>query len=340
MKEKYWLSKRGSMFYSLDSETRERKSLGTSNRAEAQKIIQAKNESTNRPALGLSLAKAYIAAYDQTLVTRTWRFVMDEYCSRGQVQTQELRQRKLKHHAFDRLRDKCLIETTSQDFMEVLRVRNIFVHSVLKNLHNLAVGMGWLPWPVLAPKLWPKLEHATKRGITADEHDRILKAEQNAERKRYYELLWETGASQTDAASLCAENVNWNSRTLAYQRRKTRSWAHLSIGPRLEAILKASPATGLLFPKIASISDKHRSAEFWRRCHLLGIKGVSLHSYRYAWAERAKTVGYPERFAQEALGHNSKAVHRAYARGALVQVPSLETYTQRRESVPELQSSN
>ena len=35
-------------------------------------------------------------------------------------------------------------------------------------------------------------------------------------------------------------------------------------------------------------------------------------AYRYAWAERAKVCGYPERFAQEALGHNSKAVHRAY----------------------------
>jgi len=41
---------------------------------------------------------------------------------------------------------------------------------VLKNRHNLSVGMGWLPWPVLAPKLWPKLKHATKRGITAEEH--------------------------------------------------------------------------------------------------------------------------------------------------------------------------
>ena len=41
---------------------------------------------------------------------------------------------------------------------------------------------------------------------------------------------------------------------------------------------------------------------------------MTLHSYRYAWAERAKICGYPERFAQEALGHNSKAVHRAYAK--------------------------
>ena len=39
--------------------------------------------------------------------------------------------------------------------------------------------------------------------------------------------------------------------------------------------------------------------------------------YRYARAERAKTVGYPERFAQEALWHNSKAVHRAYYGEAL-----------------------
>ena len=58
MKEKFWLIKRGSAFYSLDSDTRERKSLGTSDRHEAQKIIRAKNESTDRPTLDLSLAKA------------------------------------------------------------------------------------------------------------------------------------------------------------------------------------------------------------------------------------------------------------------------------------------
>jgi|WetSurMetagenome_2_1015567.scaffolds.fasta_scaffold953123_1 hypothetical protein len=48
-----------------------------------------------------------------------------------------------------------------------------------------------------------------------------------------------------------------------------------------------------------------------------------------AWAERAKTVGYPERFAQEALGHNSKAVHRACAKRALMKLPSLQEYEER-----------
>jgi hypothetical protein len=51
-----------------------------------------------------------------------------------------------------------------------------------------------------------------------------------------------------------------------------------------------------------------------------------LHSYRYAWAERAKVAGFPERFAQMALGHNSKAVHRAYAKEAQVTLPPLEDY--------------
>ena len=42
--------------------------------------------------------------------------------------------------------------------------------------------------------------------------------------------------------------------------------------------------------------------------------------------ERAKTAGMPERFAMENLGHNSKAVHRAYAKRALMKIPSLEDY--------------
>jgi integrase len=71
---------------------------------------------------------------------------------------------------------------------------------------------------------------------------------------------------------------------------------------------------------------EHRATEFARACRRLAIKGITLHSYRYAWAERARTCGYPEYFAQEALGHNSKAVHRAYARKAQVVIPKLEDY--------------
>jgi hypothetical protein len=45
---------------------------------------------------------------------------------------------------------------------------------------------------------------------------------------------------------------------------------------------------------------------------------------------------YPERFAQEALGHKSKAVHRAYAKRAQMKIPSLEDYEQQTASKSKL----
>jgi len=43
---------------------------------------------------------------------------------------------------------------------------------------------------------------------------------------------------------------------------------------------------------LRSVRAADRATEFRQRCDGLGISGVSLHSYRYAWAERAKQCGY------------------------------------------------
>jgi len=42
-----------------------------------------------------------------------------------------------------------------------------------------------------------------------------------------------------------------------------------------------------------------------------------------------RVAGCPESFAQEALAPNSKAIHRANAKRALMKTPSLEDYEQR-----------
>ena len=326
MKKRFWLCKRGQVYYALDSQDGRRVSLRTDQREDALKILQAKNDASGKSGLGLALAKAYLGAYDESLNRRTWQAVMDAFCSRGQPQTQAFRRRKLGRQLFDSLRTKCLLETTAEDFRQFLSQAGVMDHAILRSLHNLALGYGWLPWPVLAAKLWPPLRAQPKRGITQEEHERIQAAEKNRERRLYYDLLWETGASQTDAARLQADNIDWPGRMLTYQRKKTGTVAHLSVGSSLEAILKELPKRGPLFPSIIRITENARSAEFWRRCKLLRIQGVTLHSFRYAWAERARSCGYPERFAQEALGHNSKAVHRAYAKGASVKIPALDEF--------------
>ena len=107
---------------------------------------------------------------------------------------------------------------------------------------------------------------------------------------------------------------------------KTGSRAQFTISRKLETVLSHLPTTGPLFPNLSQFTANDRASRFRRRCQRAGVSGVTLHSYRYAWAERAKTVGMPERFAQAALGHNSKAVHREYARKAQIIVPSLEEY--------------
>ena len=64
----------------------------------------------------------------------------------------------------------------------------------------------------------------------------------------------------------------------------------IHFGETIEAVLRRLPVAGPLFPYLQSVRAGDRATEFKQRCEGLGIKGVSLHSYRYAWAERAKTV--------------------------------------------------
>ena len=148
----------------------------------------------------------------------------------------------------------------------------------------------------------------------------------NPERKLLYQLCWHLGASQGDIAALKGQDVDWANNTVSFFRKKTGVPVLVHLGPDALNLLKDLPSEGTLFPYLSEVRAGDRATEFKQRCNQLKILGVTLHSYRYAWAERAKTAGYPERFAQEALGHNSKAVHRAYAKRALMKIPSLEDY--------------
>src|SRR5205823_4940905 len=129
---------------------------------------------------------------------------------------------------------------------------------------------------------------------------------------------------------LKADNIDWQAQVISFARKKTGSVALMRFDEETTAVFRSLPSEGPLFPYLRTVRAGDGATEFKQRCDGLKIKGVSLHSYRYAWAERAKKAGYPERFAQEALGHNSKAVHRAYARKAKVELPPLVEYEKRR----------
>jgi integrase len=317
---------RGGTFYCVDTQTGKRWSLQTSSRDEAEQVLQAKNQAERQPVINLQIARAYLAASDSGITTRTWQNAMDACGQNKQGETKDRWQHAMKQGAFDLIRQTLIIETRGHHFLQVLKAGTVATNTFLRRLHNFALDMNWLPWPIIPRRQWPPLHFGEKRAITKEEHYLIIQQERNPERRAFYELCWHLGGAQSDIAGLKAEDIDSANGTISYLRKKTGNPVVIHLGEEVKEILNALPRSGPLFPHLINVRVGDRAKEFRQRCRSLGIKGVTLHSYRYAWAERAKTCGYPERFAQEALGHNSKAVHRAYAKRAQVKLPSLEDY--------------
>ena len=84
----------------------------------------------------------------------------------------------------------------------------------------------------------------------------------------------------------------------------------MAISERMVAIFEQLPIIWPLFPGAATSGNALAVSPPRPQ----NIEGISLHSYRYTWAERGKTGGYTERFAQLGLGPNSTAVHRVPTR--------------------------
>jgi integrase len=330
MKQTFGLVRRPwGVFYLKNKITGVQTSLKTSDRHAAQRILQAHNETESQPHFNLSLARVYLNGADPKLGTRTWQEVMEQIVAKKKDETRRRWDTAIKDKNFDCLRNLTVCETRPEHFDRALADGKVSTNVYLRRVHNHALGMEWLLKSVIPRLQWPKPVFRDKRAITGEEHAAIVVREQNAERRDFYELLWHTGAAQSDGACLRAEDINWNTRTICFTRKKLKSRG-TSVKPTLfrfsadiDAILKRRPAVGPMFPYLCTVRAGDRATEFKQRCDGLGISGVSLHSYRYAWAERALKCGFPERFAQQALGHNSKAVHRAYAKHAEVTVPSL-----------------
>ena len=327
MQARFTLFKRGSVFYSEDRNTGQQRSLKTRDEAEAQRVIQAKNDAVNLPQMNLVMAKTYLSAQDPKMITRTWADVFERFCDRSNANTRMRHERVVRTKSMQFLKAKRLIETTADDLFAALKMGCNSTIAFLQTMHNDAVGMGWIPGPILPRKLWPKMHKKDKRAITEAEHILLMSAVDN-EWQLYFQLLWFIGAAQTDAANLTDANIDWNLRVLRYDRQKLNGRslppACLVIGKGLEVILRQLPSAGPLFPNIKAMDDRSRACFMWKLCKRVGIQGVSLHSYRYSWAERAKVAGIPQRWAQAALGHNSKAVHDAYARNAQVVCPPID----------------
>ena len=213
MKQRFILFRRAGVFYCEDTTTRKQTSLRTKDQAEAMTLVNTKNEATRQPAMNLQIAQVYLQHGDPALAARTWQHVMEQIVSLKTGPTQERWKHAAADKAFDLIRHRKLLETTSEHFLAVLNSGSVSTNVYLRRAHNFAIGMHWLPWPVLPKLQWPPVRFKEKRAITIEEHARIIDREKNPELRAFYELLWHLGGSQSDVANLTAGDVQWPART-------------------------------------------------------------------------------------------------------------------------------
>ena len=198
MKTRYRLIRRGirgDRFYCVDKTTGKRASLGTASEDDARQIVEAKNNSERQPVLNLQIAKAYLAGSDKGITTRTWQNAIESLAGTKQAENQKRWKTAAKDKAFIPLLPRVIIETPGELLLKVLGNGTVSTNVFLRRLHNFCVDMNWLPWPLIPKRQWPAVHYKDKRAITLEEHQRIITAEANRERKAFYQLCWHLGGS-------------------------------------------------------------------------------------------------------------------------------------------------
>lgn len=128
----------------------------TRDKAEARGLLHAKNEARRQPIFNLHMARTYVAAADPAMTTRIWQNPLDYMVQQAVAQpTRERLERAFACDDFDHLRAKVIVETTVDDFRQVFTHKKPSSIHYLRNLHNLAQGLNWLPWAIVGKKLWP-----------------------------------------------------------------------------------------------------------------------------------------------------------------------------------------
>jgi hypothetical protein len=176
MQNRFTLFRRGHVYYCEDRATGQQKSLQTRDESEAQRVVQAKNDSVKLPQMNLVMAKTYLSTQDPKMITRTWADVMERFCDRSHPGTRMRHERVVRTKPMQFLKGKRLIETMADDFFAAMKLGTNSTVVFLQTLHNDALGMGWISSPILPRKLWPKVKKKDKRAITETESARIIDA--------------------------------------------------------------------------------------------------------------------------------------------------------------------
>jgi hypothetical protein len=141
MNQQFILFRRADVFYCENTTTGKQSSLHTKDRDEALRVLHAKNEAERQPAINLQIARAYLAASDPQIATRTWQFVMDEAAKLKKGPTLIRWQTAMRDKAFDSIRQVPVLESRPEHFLRVLEAGTVCTNIFLRRVQNFALDM-------------------------------------------------------------------------------------------------------------------------------------------------------------------------------------------------------
>ena len=348
----------------VDKKTKKQTSLkckGTREQAEEIADIQFGNTDDSNAAHHMKAAEAHLMKCNPEYATNTWDMVADKLIKSkrkcgGPMKLSTTRTYKScwNHKGWDVLRHKRCIDTTPRDFEEATKDMGYLNVKFGQKLHNFAINRMLIPYAIMGLDMWPvvTIKGPICRAIKEDEHLKVLKFIDDPkmahwrqlvkthggkpidwmnEWKAFLSLLWYTGASQTDASMMKAENVKWDQGVLEYRRIKWKEplkhapvRVAIAAGGALEKLLKKLPKKGPLFPLLINTDHSNRCRTFARFVDWLDFSNVSMHGYRYSFAERAKEKGMSAEDRMTTLGHKNFEMTSHYDQEAQVIPASIE----------------
>ncbi len=349
----------------VDKKTKKQTSLkckGTREQAEEIADIQFGNTDDSNSMHHMKSAEAHLMKCNPEWVTITWDDVAQRKIKGPRsrvgggkaIGTTKVQISSWNNKCWDKLRHKRCIDTVPRDFTDAVSSGRAGVVNFGRQLHSYAMDHRLIPYAIMGSEMWPKYKTGKmSRTITEEEHLKIIKFIQddklktftqytrrhpNTTRKQWRDewenwlwFLWWTGASNTDAANMKAENIDWKKRVLEYKRQKwVRPEKHaparvaISKGGSLERLLKKLPKKGFLFPLLSRCVGGDRASTVGIFAEWVGIEHVTPHGYRFAFAERAKEMGMSAEDRMTTLGHKEFLQTSHYDQEAQVIPASIE----------------
>lgn len=256
--------------------------------------------------LNLQIAWTYLSATDPQISKRTRHTVMDEMGQTKCGPPKARHNRGMRDTAFDSIRNMPLLETQSHHFLQVLCVGTVSTNMFLVRLHNFALQMNWLPWPILAKKRWPEVTFNEKRAVTRAEHQAILAHENDPARRAFFECCWHSGCSDRHHEPDGGEyRLGESHRELPSP--ENRHALDCSIRGYAGARPAGVPRFGSRFPNLVDRPIPRfpaglQTGEDIRRDAPL---------YRYAWAKRGEDLRLSRALRPRSARPSQQAVHRA-----------------------------